>query len=264
MRNNVLDALSEKESEVLYPPQAWGHWETDAVTIDKLTRSNKELEQFAFLAAHDIQEPLKVTYAYIQLLEKKYKGKLDDKADRIISAVLESTEKMQRLVQNLLKYSQVGKENIQLKELDSGVVIKSAIENLRVTIDESSTEIFYRDCPVVHADEIQLTQLFQNLINNAVKFRKNDEAARIHISARQENHQWVFSVQDNGIGIAPENTQNIFELFKRLHTQSEYTGSGIGLALCQRIVESHQGRIWAESQPGEGTTMCFTIPQKVL
>ena len=146
--------------------------------------------------------------------------------------------------------------------MDSNEAIKSAVENLKVSIEESATHISYENCPVVNADEVQLTQLFQNLINNAVKFRKNGEAARIHISARQDNDQWVFSVRDNGIGIAPENMKNIFELFRRLHTQNEYTGSGIGLALCQRIVESHRGKIWAESQPGEGTIMYFTIPGK--
>lgn len=264
MINNVLGVLSGKESQFLYPPQEWGRGEADALTINELTRSNKELEQFAFSAAHDIQEPLKVTHAYIQLLDKRYKGKLDDGADMIISSVLRNTEKMQKLVQNLLRYSRVGEGNLQLKELDSNEALKSAIENLRITIDESSTQISYENCPVVHADEVQLTQLFQNLINNAVKFRKNGEAARIHICARQESDQWVFSVEDKGIGIAPENIKNIFELFRRLHTQNEYAGSGIGLALCQRIVESHQGKIWAESQPGEGTTMYFTIPGKGL
>ncbi|MBP6343689.1 MAG: GHKL domain-containing protein [Candidatus Omnitrophica bacterium] len=262
MINNVLGVLSGKESQVLYPPQEWGRGEADALTINELTRSNKELEQFAFSAAHDIQEPLKVTLAYIQLLDKRYKGKLDDNADRIISSVLRNTEKMQKLVQNLLKYSLVGEGKLQLKELDSNEAIKSAVENLKVSIEESATHISYENCPVVNADEVQLTQLFQNLINNAVKFRKNGEAARIHISARQDNDQWVFSVRDNGIGIAPENMKNIFELFRRLHTQNEYTGSGIGLALCQRIVESHRGKIWAESQPGEGTIMYFTIPGK--
>ncbi|MCR4336300.1 MAG: ATP-binding protein [Candidatus Omnitrophica bacterium] len=262
MKNKISSADSAKKSQdVLYPPQGWDQSKMGDLTMDELARSNKELEQFAFLAAHDLQEPLRAANSYTQLLARKYRGKLDDHADKILSSILESTERMQKLIQSLLKYSQAGKGNIQLKELDSNIVLQRAIENLKVNIEESSAQIRYNGCPVIRGDEVQLMQLFQNLIHNSIKFRKKEDIPHIHISARLENNHWVFSVQDNGIGIEPEYTKSVFDLFRRLHTQSEYLGSGIGLSLCKRIVESHQGKIWVESETGEGTTVCFTIPK---
>ncbi len=255
MESKILSA------EVLYPPKEWDKSDIAALTISELTRSNKELEQFAFVAAHDLQEPLKVAYSYLQLFDKKYKGKLDDNADKMMVAIIENTERLQNLVQSLLKYSQAGRTQIQYKGWDSSVLLNRAIENLKVSIEESAAVIRHEGCHIIWGDEIQLTQLFQNLIGNAIKFRKKEEAPAIYISVRQEDAQWVFAVQDNGIGIAPEDTQRIFDLFRRLHPQSEYTGCGIGLALCKKIVESHRGRIWVESEIGKGTTVYFTIPK---
>jgi light-regulated signal transduction histidine kinase (bacteriophytochrome) len=262
MRNVILSTYSSKESEkFLYPPKRWDESEDKALTMDELIRSNRELEQFAFVASHDLQEPLKIISLYLQILNRKYEGSLDNKAVENISSILEKAERMQKLIQSILSYAQVGKGNVQFTPLDSNVAINQAIENLKVTIEENSVQISCEDCPAVMGDEIRLTQLFQNLINNAIKFRKKEEFSRIHISVKQKDDQWLFSIEDNGIGIEREHIQDIFEIFKRLHSQSEYAGSGIGLALCKRIVESHGGNIWAKSDIGKGTTVYFTIPK---
>jgi light-regulated signal transduction histidine kinase (bacteriophytochrome) len=226
-------------------------------------RSNKELEQFAFLAAHDLQEPLSITALYAQMLERKYKGRLDDQAESMISSIIDNTERMQKLVQSLLSFARAGKGNIQFKELDSNMSLRQAIENLKVKIDESLIQIRCGHCPVISGDEMQLTQLFQNLIHNAIKFRKKnaDTVPFIHISAQEKNAEWIFSIHDNGIGMEAQHTPLIFELFTRLNARGEYPGSGIGLSLCKRIVEFHGGKIWAESLSGEGTTVFFTIPK---
>ena len=201
-----------------------------------------------------------MTHLYVQLLGKKYKGRVDDNADEIISIILESTERMQKLIQNALSYAQTGKGNISFKEVDCNVVINRAIKNLRASIGGSRARIICEDCPVIMGDEIQLTQVFQNLISNAVKFRKSAGIFSIRISIKQKNSQWVFAIQDNGIGIRHEDIQYIFELFKRLHAHHEYPGTGIGLTLCKRIIESHGGEIWVESEIGKGTTFFFTLP----
>jgi light-regulated signal transduction histidine kinase (bacteriophytochrome) len=258
---NLIAYPEEKSKEVLYPPKRWSEPETKALTMDELIRSNRELEQFAFVASHDLQEPLKVISLYLQILNRKYKGKLDTHAERNFSYILDRTERMQHLIQSLLEYAQVGKGNTRFIRTDSGVVIERAIDNLKVTIQENSAKITYEDCPIIMGDEIQLTQLFQNLINNAIKFYKKGEPPCVHISAEQQETQWLFSIKDNGIGIKQEHLQNIFELFRRLHSQIEYKGNGLGLGLCKRIVESHGGHIWAESEIGKGTTVYFNIPQ---
>jgi len=262
MRNEILSAYYNKHSqEVLYPPKKWDESETKDLTMDELIRSNRELEQFAFVASHDLQEPLKIISLYLQILDRKYKGKLDDKADGNISAILEKAERMQELIQSILSYARVGKGNTEFTKLDCNVVLNQAIENLKVTIEENSAQIKCDGCPVIMGDEIRLTQLFQNLISNAIKFHKKGEIPYVHISAKQKDDQWVFSIEDKGIGMEKEDIQNIFEVFRRLHPQSEYAGSGIGLALCKRIVESHGGNIWAESEVGKGTVFYFTIPK---
>jgi len=261
MRNEILSAYYDKQSqEVLYPPKRWIETEK-ALTMDELIRSNRELEQFAFVASHDLQEPLKIISLYLQLLDRKYKGKLDDKADCNISAILEKAERMQKLIQSILSYARAGQGNIEFTKIDSTGALNQAIENLKITIEENSAQIRCEGCPVIMGDEIRLTQLFQNLISNAIKFHKKGVSPCISISVKQKDDQWLFSIEDNGIGIEREHIQNIFEIFRRLHSQSEYAGSGIGLASCKRIVESHQGNIWAESEIGKGTTVYFNIPK---
>jgi light-regulated signal transduction histidine kinase (bacteriophytochrome) len=242
-------------------PPRWNEPETELVSMGELIRSNRELEQFAFAASHDLQEPLKIISLYLRILHRKYKGRLDDSADENISYILDRAEGMQKLIQSMLEYAQVGKGDIRFIKVDSGMVFNRAIENLRVSIEKNSAHIMFEDCPVILGDEIQLTQLFQNLINNAIKFSKKEEFPCIRISAKQTDNRWLFSIQDNGIGMKKEHLQNIFEAFRRLHPQSEYPGNGIGLALCKRIVESHRGNIWAESEIGKGTTIYFNIPQ---
>lgn len=258
---NLTANPEEKLQEVLYPPKRWNEAETKALTMDELIRSNRELERFAFVASHDLQEPLKVISLYLQILNRKYKGKLDYNAEKNFSYVLDRTERMQNLIQNLLEYAQVGKGNIRFMRMDSRVVINCAIDNLKATIQENSVKITCEDFPIIIGDRIQLTQLFQNLINNAIKFHKKGELPFVHISAKQQETQWLFSIKDNGIGIKQEHLQNIFEIFRRLHSQSEYKGNGLGLALCKRIVESHGGHIWVESEIGKGTIVYFYIPK---
>ena len=249
LRNEILSAQGRCEPAI------------NVLTMDELVRSNQELEQFAFAASHDLQEPLKAISFYLRSFNKKYQGRLDDKADEIILSILDRSERMQHLVQNILTYARAGKENIPFTKLDSRIVLKRAIENLKVTIEDNSAQIRYEGCPVIMGDEIQLTQLFQNLIDNAIKFRKKEESPCVHISARQKGEQWLFAIQDNGIGIQREHIQSIFNIFTRLHSYNEYAGNGIGLALCKRTVESHRGRIWVGSEVGKGTTVYFTIPK---
>jgi light-regulated signal transduction histidine kinase (bacteriophytochrome) len=262
MRVENLSVRYTKESEEpLNPPRRGNGPETGVLTREELIRSNRELENFAFAASHDLQEPLNVISLYLQILNRKYKGRLDDTADENFSYILDRTERMKKLIQSMLEYARAGNGNINLTKLDSRTVINQAIENLKVTIEENSAQIQCEDCPVILGDEIQLTRLFQNLINNALKFRKKEERPCIRISCVQQENQWLFSITDNGIGIKQEHIEKIFDIFRRLHSQSQYAGSGIGLALCKRIVESHRGNIWAESEVGKGTAFYFHIPR---
>jgi light-regulated signal transduction histidine kinase (bacteriophytochrome) len=262
MRNETLSSYyNERSVEVLYPPRKWDEPETKILTMDELVRSNRELEQFAFAVSHDLQEPLKLISLYLQFLNRKYKGRLDDKENENMSSILDKSERMQKLIQSMLDYARVGNGNLQFTKFDSNVALTQAIENLKVTIEENSAKIRCEDCPVIMGDGIRLTQLFQNLINNAIKFHKKGELPYIRISVKQKENQWLFSVEDNGIGVEREHIQDIFQILKRLHPQSEYAGTGIGLALCKRIVESHGGNIWVESEIGKGTTVYFNIPK---
>jgi light-regulated signal transduction histidine kinase (bacteriophytochrome) len=236
--------------ELLYTP-----------TISELLRSNKELEQFAVSASHDLQEPLKVMALYFQLFNRKFKGRLDAKEDEMLSSILEKADNMQKMVQNILNYSRVGAGCPRCVRLNPNTAFRKALENLKVSIAESSAHIAHDSLPIILGDEIQLTQLFQNLISNAIKFQKQGQTPSIYIAVRQKQDQWLFSIQDNGIGIEPSKVSTIFDMFKRLDTTGEYKGNGIGLGLCKRIVESHGGEIWAESIKNKGTTIHFTIPQ---
>jgi signal transduction histidine kinase len=228
-------------------------------TQEELARSNRDLEQFAYVASHDLQEPLRMVATYTQLLAERYRGKLDENADKYIHYAVDGALRMQTLVRDLLAFSRVGRSQEAPYATDCNLVVQSVIANLQSLIQETDARISYQALPVVVADPPELLQLFQNLIGNAIKFRRA-EAPEIRITAMKKKKAWLFSVEDNGIGIAPQHAEEVFVIFKRLHTREEYPGSGIGLAICKKIVEHNQGRIWVESQPGQGSIFRFTWP----
>jgi light-regulated signal transduction histidine kinase (bacteriophytochrome) len=226
---------------------------------DELARSNAELEQFAYVASHDLQEPLRMVASYTQLLARRYKGKLDAAADEFIAFAVDGATRMQGLIHDLLSYSRLTVRGQTLQPTDSVFACKSALEHLRAAIEASNARITVGDLPKVMAYGTQLTQLFQNLISNAIKYC-DKRAPEIAVSAATDGGQWVFSVRDNGIGIEPQYSERIFQMFQRLHTREQYSGTGIGLAICRKIAERHGGRIWVESQPGRGSNFLFTMP----
>jgi len=221
-------------------------------------RSNRELEQFAYVASHDLQEPLRMVASFTQLLEQRYSEQLDERAKKYINYAVDGAMRMQRLINDLLTYSRINTKGQSLEPVESWVALDEALRNLSTTIAESETVITHDDLPAVRADATQLLQVFQNLIANAIKFRRAD-SPRIHVSARDLGATWLFSVADNGIGIEDQYAERVFVIFQRLHTREEYPGTGIGLAVVKRIVERHGGKIWFESEPGRGTTFYFTL-----
>lgn len=225
----------------------------------ELERSNADLEQFAYAASHDLQEPLRMVISYTQLLAKRYKGRLDADADEFIAFALDGATRMQRLIRDLLAFSHVGTKGVVLREVPSEIALHEALVNLNDVIKQSSAKVTHDPIPVVIADETQLIQLFQNLIGNAIKYQ-NGEVPLIHISARGigEGH-WRFSVKDNGLGIDSKYFGKIFGMFQRLHGQNEYAGTGIGLAICKKIIERHGGSMSVESRLGHGSTFYFTL-----
>ena len=226
--------------------------------LAELQRSNQELQQFAYVASHDLQEPLRMVSSYTQLLADRYRGRLDDRAEKYIHYAVDGAKRMQGLIQDLLSYSRVTTQGGPIEPVDSQGALDSALANLQASITESGAIVSKDRLPAVAADPTQLAQLFQNLIANAVKFRRKTPP-RVHISADKNGKYWRFGVADNGIGIDEQYRDRIFVIFQRLHTRSEYQGSGIGLAICKRIVERHGGRIWFDSKPGKGTTFYFTL-----
>jgi light-regulated signal transduction histidine kinase (bacteriophytochrome) len=226
-----------------------------------LERSNKELEQFAYVASHDLQEPLRMVSSYTQLLAKRFEGQLDEKTQKYVHYAVDGAVRMQTLINDLLAYSRVGTRGHPLEPADSHAVLGEAVKNLAATIAETRAVITNGNLPVVRADASQLVLVFQNLLSNAIKFRRGDMPC-IHVSAQERGGEWVFAVKDNGIGIEPRHAERVFVIFQRLHTREEYPGTGIGLAVCKRIVERHGGKIRLESEPGNGTTFFFTVPKQ--
>jgi light-regulated signal transduction histidine kinase (bacteriophytochrome) len=228
-------------------------------SVVELTRSNADLQQFAYVASHDLQEPLRMVASYTQLLAKRYKGKLDADADEFITFAVEGATRMQQLIKDLLAYSRVTTQRAPSEPTECAPALVIALNNLHMAIEKEQAVVTYDPLPTIVADDTQLTQLFQNLIGNAIKFR-GDQPPRVHLSAIRKDHEWVFAVRDNGIGIDPQYADRVFVIFQRLHTPADYPGTGIGLALCKKIVERHGGRIWVDSSPGQGATFYFTFP----
>ncbi|MEG4207557.1 PAS domain S-box protein [Microcoleus sp. Pol7_A1] len=225
----------------------------------ELTRSNAELEQFAYVASHDLQAPLSTIAGYAQLLENRCHNQLDAQGNKFLRNIVNSCGRMQALIDDLLQYSRVGRSEKPFDVIDCNLVFEDACANLQLAIRQNQASVSKGDLPMVRGDSFQLLQLFQNLIGNAIKYRSS-EAPMVRVSASREGDSWVFSVQDNGIGIAEQYHPRIFQIFQRLHTQKQYSGTGIGLAICQRIVDRHGGRLWVESELNRGSTFYFSIP----
>jgi len=228
---------------------------------EELTRSNRDLEQFAYVASHDLQEPLRMVAAYTQLLAERYSGKLDENADKYIHYAVDGATRMQALVRDLLAFSRLGRQGREFQLTQCAAVVDLALKNLHAAIQESAAHIECGPLPPVLTDAALLVQVFQNLIGNAIKFRGPDPLV-VRVTAEQTTHETIFSVTDNGIGIAPEHVDLVFAIFKRLHTREEYPGSGIGLAICKKIVEQHCGRIWVESELDRGCSFRFALPRE--
>jgi light-regulated signal transduction histidine kinase (bacteriophytochrome) len=226
----------------------------------ELLRSNRELEQFAYVVSHDLQQPLQSVTGFVKLLQLKYETMLDEMAQDYLNRIHETGSRMQRLIQDLLTYAQVDKQEQEFQRVDCNQVLNQVLENLQEAITTKSSTLTHDILPVVQGNEIQLIQLFQNLISNGIKFVPNNVNPKIHISATQQRNYWQIGIHDNGIGIKAENHEKIFEIFQRVHSAEKYSGTGIGLATCKKIVEQHKGQIWVTSQLGEGTTFYFTLP----
>lgn len=249
---SIRDVTEQKEAELKLEE-----------TMRELERSNVELQRFAYIASHDLQEPLRMVTSYLQLLERRYGDLLQGDAQDFIAYAVDGATRMKQLINDLLTYSRVGTRDITHAPVDTQQILDEVLDTLQFRIEEVQGEVISRSLPTVPGDKTQLEQLFQNLIDNALKFR-GDKPARIEVRAEKGDGEWVFSIKDNGIGMDPEFQDRVFIIFQRLHAQDEYEGTGIGLAVCKRIVERHGGEIWFESEPGEGTTFYFTIPDQPM
>jgi signal transduction histidine kinase len=227
--------------------------------VEELARSNAELEQFAYVASHDLQEPLRMVASYTQLLSERYRGKLDADADKFIGYASEGALRMQTLIQDLLAFSRVGRRDSTYGRVDCDAAMAEVMMSMGPAIRESGAVVTYAALPTVWSDRSQMTQLFQNLIANAIKFRGTDPPV-VSVQVEKTGQEWLFSVSDNGIGIAPEHAEHVFVVFQRLHARTEYPGNGIGLAICKKIVEHNGGKIWFESRAGHGSVFKFTLP----
>lgn len=226
---------------------------------EALRRSNSDLEQFAYVASHDLQEPLRMVSSYVQLFARRYADQVDPQARKYIDYAVDGAKRMQSLINALLEYSRVGRKE-QPSRVSPGLALAQALENLRSAIEEAGAVVTSDALPEVVIDGRQLTQVFQNLVGNAVKFRRPDVTPRIHVSARLDGDEAEFGVHDNGIGLDPRHADRIFVIFQRLHTREEYSGTGIGLSIAKKVIDRAGGRIWVESEPGQGSTFLFTLP----
>ena len=226
----------------------------------KLTRSNKEIEQFAYIASHDLQEPLRTISNYASLFQKRYEGKLDKEADRYLDVINKATGRMQTLIRDLLDYSRIGLDK-KNSDVDCNLLLKDILNDMSIGIAENKATVNVGELPIVNGYHSGLKSLFQNLISNAIKFKKPDVNPMVSITAKEKGRVWVFAIKDNGIGIDKAFYDKLFIIFQRLHNKAEYPGTGIGLAHCNKIVELHGGKIWIDSEPGEGSAFYFTIPQ---
>ena len=226
---------------------------------EELRRSNAELEQFAYVASHDLQEPLRMVSSYVQLLSRRYRDRLDSDADEFISFAVDGAQRMQLLIEALLTYSRVGTRELRPEKTSLNLVFDQAAANLSMAVESCGGVVTRDELPTLTTDSQQMLRLLQNLLSNALKFR-GDEPPRVHVASRQEGGDWLFSVSDNGIGIPPEHRQRVFLVFQRLHGRGQYEGTGIGLAICKRIVERHHGRIWIGEESGNGSVFHFTLP----
>jgi len=264
MRRANLEKINERIEEEIKLRTA--ELEAEKITTEKqaaqLKRSNDELQQFAYVTSHDLQEPLRMVSSYMQLLSKRYSGKLDKEADEFIGFAVDGANRMKQLINDLLEYSRVGTQMKPRVRTDSEMVLLKALSNLKLAISDANAEVTHDKLPEVSADSIQLERLFQNLVGNALKYRRDDTHQRVHISAKKSEEGWLFAIQDNGIGIPKDQFNRIFLMFQRLHTAKEFAGTGIGLSICQKIVQNHKGKIWVESEIGKGSTFYFTIGEK--
>ena len=257
--NEELQAISE---EVQTSNDELKHAQTNlSKLVSELKMSNKELEQFAYVASHDLQEPLRMITSFTQLLEKRYKGQLDADADDYMGFVVDGAHRMKELIDDLLEFSRLNTDVREFELVIMEIALEDVLRNLKPTIKENKAQISHDYLPNIIGDHVQIIQLLQNLIGNAIKFKGNTPP-EIHISAQDQGNQWLFSVNDKGIGIDKNHQKQIFSIFKRLHTREEYPGTGIGLSISKRIVEGHGGQIWIESELGRGSTFYFTIPKR--
>ncbi len=228
----------------------------------ELQRSNAELEQFAYVASHDLSEPLRMVINFTQLLAEEYQGQLDEEADQMIHFAVDGAKRMKALITDLLTFSRVSTRGDDFEKTDLNSVFKIALDNLHVLVQESGVDITVYHLPTVQVDAGQMLQLFQNLLSNAIKYR-NKNSPKVKIAVQEQQGHWLFSIEDNGIGLKQEHSERIFMIFQRLHTREEYPGTGIGLAICKKIVERHEGKIWVEAELGKGATFFFTLPKPV-
>ncbi|MCA9406315.1 MAG: PAS domain S-box protein, partial [Candidatus Omnitrophica bacterium] len=248
---NIIDISERKKQEMIILSQT-----------ENLKRSNQELEQFAYVASHDLQEPIRKIIGFTQLFSRNFEGRMDEESEEYMNFIIDGARRMQVLIQDLLQYSRAGKKELEFEETDLNVVVEDAIKNLNTVIQDAQAEIHFDKLPVVQAHRVFILQLFQNLINNAIKYRSEDKPC-INIAAKPKGSYWEFSVEDNGIGIQPEYAEKIFKIFQRLHGRDEYSGTGIGLTICRRIVDRHGGRIWLDIENDhKGSIFKFILPMK--
>jgi len=230
------------------------------LTAEEVKRSNRDLEQFAYIASHDLQEPLRAVGGYVKLLQRRFPENMDAKALEYINGAAAGADRMERLISDLLAFSRVGTRGGAFSPADLDAILNEALHNLQTSLTTTQAKVTREALPTLAVDATQVMQIFQNLIGNAIKFR-SERPPEIHVGAQKQPGRWVFSVRDNGIGIEPQYFERIFQIFQRLHTRKHYPGTGIGLAICKKMVERHDGAIWVESEPGRGSTFFFSLPE---